>query len=51
MLPIQETTIVLNYFEIGSKEVSGAAVSRLDYCMGDPGVFAAGAEFLTGIQF
>ena len=31
--------------------VSGAVVSRLDYCAGYPGSIQAGAEFPTGIQF
>ena len=32
-------------------ELSGTVVSRLDYCLGDPGSIPAGAEFTTGIQF
>ena len=31
------------------KELSGAVVSKLDYCAGDPGSIPAGAEFPTGI--
>ena len=31
------------------KELSGAVVSRLDYCAGDPGTIQTGAEFPTGI--
>ena len=31
------------------KELSGAVVSRLDYCEGDPGSIPAEAEFPTGI--
>ena len=33
------------------EELSGAVVSRLDYCAGDPGSISTGAEFPTGIQF
>ena len=32
------------------KELSGTAVSRLDYCAGDPGSIPDGAEYLNGIQ-
>ena len=47
----QFVVVSLQCFEGAYKELSGAMVSRLDYCAGDQRSIPSGAEFPTGIQF